>query len=222
MKPFMHKLCSYFNFLSSVDNYFSIKKGITKEESEYVFKFKELMNKLERYAYPCIMSGRDYPVSKFTAEELEKICEDINNVWYCLDDKWNYIIDYLICCQKVSSFDTMCIEYLNEIFPHKYEKQEISLDLICAVSGKFYTEEYLPIKNIPYEYETWCNLEKTFQKISFYTIVSCLVTLVFVLMLRSLIPFVVINVLAMLSIIALVFSLYEFVRLERLARKLFR
>lgn len=80
MRPFMHRLSNYFKFLSSATTYFSITKGTKKDEAEYVFKFNDLMDKLGHYAYPCIMSGQDYPASKFTAKQLENICNDINIV----------------------------------------------------------------------------------------------------------------------------------------------
>ena len=88
MQPFMHRLSNYFKFLSSATTYFSITKGTKKDEAEYVFKFNDLMDKLGHYAYPCIMSGQDYPASKFTAKQLENICNDINNVWYY----WQYCV----------------------------------------------------------------------------------------------------------------------------------
>lgn len=91
MQPFMHRLSNYFKFLSSAKVYFSIKKGTKKDEAEYVFAFKDLMDKLSHLAHPCIMSGQDYPTSKFTAKQLENICEEINNVWYYWDRKHNYI-----------------------------------------------------------------------------------------------------------------------------------
>lgn len=45
MQPFMHRLSNYFKFLSSATTYFSITKGIKKDEAEYVFKFNDLMDK---------------------------------------------------------------------------------------------------------------------------------------------------------------------------------
>lgn len=87
MQPFMHRLSNYFKFLSSAKAHFSINKGTKKDDAEYVFLFNDLMDRLGRFAYPCIMSGQDYPVSKFSAKQLQEICEDINNVWYYWDRK---------------------------------------------------------------------------------------------------------------------------------------
>ena len=135
----MHRLSNYFKFLSSATTYFSITKGTKKDEAEYVFKFNDLMDKLGHYAYPCIMSGQDYPTSKFTAKQLENICNDINNVWYYWDRKQNYMIDYCSYdTRKAEQFCTLGREYLKEVFPQKYNEQAFSLNLISDVSGTFF------------------------------------------------------------------------------------
>lgn len=223
MQPFMHRLSNYFKFLSSATTYFSITKGTKKDEAEYVFKFNDLMDKLGHYAYPCIMSGQDYPTSKFTAKQLENICNDINNVWYYWDRKHNYMIDYCSYdTRKAEQFCTLGKECLKEVFPLKYNEQAFSLNLISDVSGTFFTEIYQPIQHVPYEYEYWCKQEKIFQATTFCTIGLCLVTLTIILLLRYFIPLCVINLLTLLSIISLVYSLYKFAKLENLSRKLFR
>lgn len=223
MQPFMHRLSNYFKFLSSAKVYFSIKKGTKKDEAEYVFAFKDLMDKLSHLAHPCIMSGQDYPVSKFSAIQLDGICDDINNVWYYSDRKHNYIIDYCSYdTRKAEQFCTLGKECLKEVFPLKYNEQAFSLNLISDVSGTFFTEIYQPIQHVPYEYEYWCRQEKIFQATTFCTIGLCLVTLTIILLLRYFIPLCVINLLTLLSIISLVYSLYKFAKLENLSRKLFR
>lgn len=73
MQPFMHRLSNYFKFLSSAKVYFSINRGTKKEDAEYVFLFNDLMDKLGHFAYPCVVSGQDYPVSKFSAKQLQGI-----------------------------------------------------------------------------------------------------------------------------------------------------
>lgn len=223
MQPFMHRLSNYFKFLSSAKVYFSINRGTKKEDAEYVFLFNNLMDKLGHFAYPCILSGQDYPVSKFTAKQLKNICEEINNVWYYWDRKRNYMIDYCSYdTEKAEQFGTLGRECLDVVFPQKYNKQELSLNLISDVSGTFFTDIYQPIQHVPYEYEYWCKQEKIFQATTFCTIGLCLVTLTIILLLRYFIPLCVINLLTLLSIISLVYSLYKFAKLENLSRKLFR
>ena len=223
MQPFMHRLSNYFKFLSSAKVYFSINRGTKKEDAEYVFLFNDLMDKLGHFAYPCIVSGQDYPASKFTAKQLENICNDINNVWYYWDRKQNYMIDYCSYdTRKAEQFCTLGRECLKEVFPLKYNKQEFSLSLISDVSGTFFAEIYQPIQHVPYEYEYWCKQEKYFQKTTYSIIGLCLFTLLIILLLRYFVPLWVMNILTVLCVITLVYSLYKFTKLEKLARELFR
>ncbi len=223
MQPFMHRLSNYFKFLSSAKSYFSIKKNTKKDEAEYVLKFNALMDDLGHYAHPCIMSGQDYPASNFSAIQLQRLCEDINNVWYYWDNKRNYMIEYCSYdSERAERFGKFTREYLNEVFLHKYDEQKMSLDLISDVSGTFFTEVYEPIQNVPFEYEYWCKQERIFQTTTFCTIGLCLVTLIVILLLRYFVPLCIINLLTVFSIISLVYSLYKFAILEHLSRKLFR
>lgn len=223
MQPFMHRLSNYFKFLSSAKVYFSIKKGTKKDEAEYVFAFKDLMDKLSHLAHPCIMSGQDYPVSKFSAIQLDGICDDINNVWYYWDRKRNYMLKYCTYdSYEAELFGKLDREYLNEVFPHKYDETKFSLNLISDVSGTFYTEIYQPIQNVPSEYEYWCKEEEKFKKLTLSTIGLCLITLIVILLLRYFVPLYAMNFLTLLNIGLLVSCLYKFSKLESLSRKLFR
>lgn len=223
MQPFMHRLSNYFKFLSSAKVYFSIKKGTKKDEAEYVFAFKDLMDKLSHLAHPCIMSGQDYPVSKFSAIQLDGICDDINNVWYYWDDKRNYMQDY--CTYNTGKADLhgkIAREYLSEVFPHKYDNMDFSISLLSDVSREFYAKVYEPIQNIPFEYEKWNKEELNFKRWTIFTISFCLFTLVIILLLRYFTPLCVMNILTLLNIALLASCLYKFSKLESLSRKLFR
>lgn len=223
MKPFMHRLSNYFKFLSSAKVYFSIKKGTKKDEAENVFAFKDLMDKLSHLAHPCIMSGQDYPVSKFSAIQLQKLCNDINNVWYYWDDKQNYMMNY--CSYDSGRADLngkIAREYLSEVFPHKYDDMDFSISLLSDVSGEFYTKVYEPIQNVPFEYEKWYKEEFDFKRWTISTIIFCLFTLVIILLFRYFTPLCIMNILTLLNIALLAGCLYKFSKLESLSRKLFR
>ena len=223
MQPFMHRLSNYFQFLSSAKIYFSINKGTKKDDAEYVFLFNDLMDRLGHFAYPCIMSGQDYPVSKFSAKQLQEICEDINNVWYYWDRKRNYMIEYCSYdSYKAELFGKLDREYLNEVFPHKYDETNFSLGLISDVSGTFYTNVYEPIQHVPFEYERWCKKEDEFKRLTFVTIGLCMGTLVVILLLRYITPLCIMNFLTLLNIALLASCLYKFSKLESLARIVFR
>lgn len=221
MQPFMHRLSNYFKFLSSAKVYFSIKSGTSKDKT--VYDFNNLMDKLGHMAFPCIMSGQDYPVSHFSACQIQDYSEDINKVWYYLDrNKSNIINDCLYDSNKAENFGQSGRAYLNEIFPHKYDGQVLSLDLIGDVSGTFYVEVYQPIANVPFEYKRWCKKEDEFKKLTFATIGLCVFTLVVILLLRYFTSLCILNILTLLNIVMLASCLYKFSKLELLARKLFR
>ena len=222
MNPFMHRLSNYFKFLSFAKSNFSIKRGIKKDEAEYAFKFNDLMERLGHYASPCIMSGQDYPTSKFTAIQLENVCIDINNIWYYWNEKRNYMINYCTYdSENAELFGKLTREFLNEVFPHKYDEQRLSLSLISDVSGTFYTDVYEPIQHVPAEYEYWCKQERIFQTVIFCTNGLCLLVLLVILLLRYFIPLCVMNIFTILCILSLAYSLYKFAKIENLARTLF-
>lgn len=223
MKPFMHRLSNYFKFLFSAKVYFSIKRGTKKDEAEYVFEFNDLMDRLGHFAHPCIMSGQDYPVSKFTAKQLDDICNEINNVWFYWDDKQNYMRDYCTYnTGKAELHGKMAREYLKEVFPHKYDEKVFSLDLISDVSGDFFTKIYEPIQNVPSEYEYWYKEEEKFKKLTLVTIGLSLVTLIVILLFRYFVSLCVMNIFTLSNIALLASCLYKFSKLESLSRKLFR
>lgn len=154
---------------------------------------------------------------------MQSLCEDINNVWYYWDNKCGCMVDYCYYDErKANLYCQLGREYLNEVFPHKYEKEKLSLDLISNVSGTFYTNVYEPIQNVPYEYEHWCKQEKSFQKCTFFTIGLSLITLFVILMLRDLVPLCVMNALTISNMVLLALSLYMFSMLMKLARGIFR
>ena len=78
MFPFMHKLSSYFRFMSWCSGHIMYPKP----EEGYEKEFKALVKEVSGYGGRAITSGGDYGVDYFTAEELYKITFDINNIWY--------------------------------------------------------------------------------------------------------------------------------------------
>ena len=81
MLPFMHKLSSYFRFLS----WCSHRIKYPKQMSEYETEFKDLVTEIARYGGRAITSGGDYGVDYFAADKLNDICLSINNIWYYHD-----------------------------------------------------------------------------------------------------------------------------------------
>ena len=113
IKPFVRKLSNYLKFISSIKTYYSIDQG---DKEEYVYKFKSLLDYTGHLAYPYIMSGQDYPWSKFKVKELDRLHEDISRIWYYWDEKHNYMKGHYVCeTEKAEQFVTFRHEYLKEV-----------------------------------------------------------------------------------------------------------
>ena len=220
MTPFMHRLSNFFKFISSAKTYYVINRG---DKEEYVQVYKSLLNEMGKYAHPCIMSGQDYPCSKFSAQELEKLCDDINRIWYYWDDKHNYMQGhYIYETDNAERFATLGHEYLNEVFPNDFNNREFTMQLISEVSGKFYTDVWQPIQTLPFEYEYWQKEDQKFRMISLFTICTSLMTLLIILLMRFLIPMWIPTLLTVICMVSLAYTLYEMIKLDDLSRKLFR
>ena len=104
------------------------------------------------------MTGKDNPY--LSAKELDSICNDINDIWYCFDrncgmySHLRFSNDHLI-----EDVRNSLVEYDRSLL-----NEPIDLHLFPKVSGDFFVKEWQPIDNIPYNYEYFnqkcrnCNL----------------------------------------------------------------
>jgi len=220
MTPFMHRLSNFFKFISSAKTYYVINRG---DKEEYVHVFKSLLKEMGEFAYPCIMSGQDYPCSKFSAQELERLCDDINRIWYYWDDKHNYMQGhYIYEADKAERFATLGHEYLKEVFPKEFDGKKFSMVLISDVSGKFYTDVWQPIQHVPFQYEYWQKKDHKFKELSIFTIFTSLISLAFILLLRYLLPMWIPTLLVIICMTSLGYTLFEMIKLDDLSKKIFR
>lgn len=136
MRPFMHKLSSYFRFVSWCKVKIRVKideqKGGEKE-------FMQILKKLAHYGRSAIISGGDYRVNSFTADQLYDISTNkINHLWY--------LTQHTHSCNLIwdSEFDSS-EEYIKkelEEINHKYKNLPLSLDSFIKVSSEFHTNIY--------------------------------------------------------------------------------
>lgn len=146
MRPFMHKLSSYFRFLCWCSHHITYPSKLNAYEQE----FKRLVEEIGRYGGRAITSGGDYPIEHFTAAELEEICSKINNIWY-YHDKMNP------CNLQWSNYDyskDYISKELKDFFPH-YLSISKDVNLVSNVSGDFYTDIYQPIEYETYKHEVY-------------------------------------------------------------------
>ena len=117
MTPFFHSFSNYVKFISSFRACFTFRVA---ENSDYIKKLKDNIEKVGRLGGQSIVSGQDFPADYFTAEELDSICNTINNIWYYIDRYQNSIYKQL-------DFDSRHAEMFSQ-----YTK-----DYLEAISSKY-------------------------------------------------------------------------------------
>ena len=218
MKPFYHKLSNYFKFVGTFRTYMQIKN----KKGEYVETFTGLVDKMKHLAHDCIMTGQDYPISHFTAEKLDNLCDDINNIWYYLDRRSNSLLKSISYdSDRANLFNDLGEEYLYEV-THKYKGKVWDMSLLMSVSSEFFCNIWQPIQNVPFEYELWNNKTKSFQNLTIGCISIALGTLVLILLFRYFIPVGIFTLLTVAAIALLSYTVYKMIKLHELSSKLFR
>lgn len=194
MCPFMHKLSSYFRYISWCQSHIIYSNPSTSNE------IKLLIGGIARYGGMSITSGGDYGINYFTASNLKEIALDINNIWY-----WH---DNMNPCKMTWDSSMPDGEFiskeLQEINP-VYLQHEQNIDLIAKVSGDFYIYVYQPIEVNTYNHEAYQEHYKL-QTI----IVSCFVCFVLLVlgsMLFGLENEMILRISTIIAILMLVFSL---------------
>ena len=164
MYPFMHKLSSYFRYISWCQSQIIYSNPPTSYEE----KIKLLIGGIAKYGGMAITFGGDYGINYFTASKLNEIALDINNIWYW-HDKMN---PCTMTWDDNMHFVELIAKELKEINPI-YLQCEQDIDLIARVSGEFYVDVYQPIEVTTYNHEAYQEHYKLQTKI-----VSCFVCFV--------------------------------------------
>lgn len=139
MRPFMHKLSAYFRFLSWCSSHIKYPSQLNECEQE----FKKLVKEIGVYGGRAIVSGGDYGIDYFSANELYEICtKKINNIWYYHDKMKPCKLSW----KEWDEREDFIFKELKEIFPHYLSKAR-DVNLVSNVSGDFYTDVYQPIEN---------------------------------------------------------------------------
>jgi hypothetical protein len=219
MNPFFRSFTNYVKFISSFKTCFTFK---ISKDSDYIKRLKDNVETIAGLGGKAIMSGQDYPADYFTAKELDSICKTINDIWYCIDTKQNYIDKHLnFDSRHAEIFSEHAKGYLGAISP-KYKGMPLTKDMLAKVSGDFFTEIYQPIQHIPSHYEFWQRKEKEFKMLALVTVGFTLMTMILVLLLSCYIPIWVYNALCVACCILLMFELYKLVKLENLSKTIMR
>ena len=147
MSPFMHKLSSYFRFISWCSSYIIYQKPLNGYEED----FKKLVDKMARYGGRATVSGGDYGVEYFTADELYHIASDINNIWYYHDKMHPCRLTWDARMRGTEDFITKELKEINPV----YLQANRDVDLVAKVSGEFYTDLYQYIEYDTFRHEAY-------------------------------------------------------------------
>jgi hypothetical protein len=219
MNPFFRNFSSYVKFISSFKTCFTFK--VTKD-SEYIESLKDNVEVIGRLGGQSIVSGQDFPADHFTAKELDSICKTINNIWYLIDGKQDYIDKHVdFDSRHAQMFSENTKDYLEAISP-KYKGMQLTKDMLAKVSGDFFAEIYQPIQHILPHYEFWQKKEKEFKMLTLATIVFTLLTMLLILLLSCYIPMCVYKVMCVMCCGLLIYGLYKLIKIENLSKTIMR
>lgn len=215
MSPFLHRLTCIIQWISTCN--FAMEPPLNP--NKVLEKYKEKMNCFRKLNFATIMDGRDIPLDYLSAKELDKVCCAINNIWDY--GQRNYELLKGIFFNDVV-YDDTAKEKLLEVFQDiTLSQKPLTIEHLNEVTGKFYSDMYLPLKQIPNNYEIWSKKSTCFKKIAIGNIVYCLCALV-LLTLWPTIPLCCMNLIAILSIILFCETLYYLIQIDKLSRKMFR
>lgn len=147
MSPFMHKLSSYFRFMSWSSSYIIYQKPLNGYEED----FKKLVDKMARYGGRATVSGGDYGVEYFTADELYQIASEINNIWYYHDKMHPCRLTWDVRMRGTEDFIAKELKDINPVFLHANR----DVNLVAKVSGEFYTDLYQYIEYDTFRHEAY-------------------------------------------------------------------
>lgn len=142
MNPFYHKLSKltvFVGYLRSSMRFPDLECAqILKKDMEYISKAGMVPSS----------SGRDIPFMK--SEQLEKLCNTINNIWYNLDRSSEFRNNIVI----ETGFVNIAKNALCEVFP-EYKDKEMSIDVLQDATGNFYEKYWQPVEHCTPNYEFW-------------------------------------------------------------------
>jgi hypothetical protein len=169
MRPFYAMLTNVVKFISKC---FHSIDTVDSDSREFIFNLEKSCKGIRKYAYQIITSGKTIPY--LDIDELESLCNEINNVWYVFDRNYALYSRFL-------NFNTFQINGIRKAlidYDLKYSHRDITIDILPEVAGNFYVEKWQPIDSLPYYYENFTNKCQFTKKILITTLaieLACLV-----------------------------------------------
>ncbi len=194
----MHKLSSFFRYVSWASHPIIYPKHLSEKEKS----FRGLVEGMAKHGHKLIMSGGDYGVDEFMAQELNDIALDINNIWY-----WH---DKMRPCQLKwdSNFnhDSDLVRRELQAINPAYLSDNQGVSLLAKISGDFYVYHYQYVEYETYRYEVY---KEHYNRLTAWV----LAFFVFVLILLSLmlfvqLPVIVLQIATVFVVLMLTMSLF--------------
>lgn len=209
MNPFFHSFTNYVKFVSSFGSCYSWEKCTTP----YMRTMKQYVRDISRYGGNAIISGQDFSIYSFSAEELDSICEEINNIWYCQDkSREDFYNNVGFDENHANNFGEYSLEYLRGISP-KYKNERLTKPLLPKVSSDFYVDLYQPIQNVLHQYELCM---KKVEEFKYFALLTISVNILFMLVLLIFYQYLSIYFAYLLCVICSVLLMYELLKLIRI------
>jgi len=214
MKPFYNKLTNYLKFVNwskSIIQY-------SDRNATYISDLILIIDEISRIAGNSIISGNDIPVMK--AKEINKLCNDINQIWYLYDKGW-FVTEHISINKDNSfQFSEKQIKEALAAYSVKYNKSTVDINLLPMVSGDFYVEEWQPVQNITYQYEWWQKKCKFSHYFLLGSIGFLMLSLITILLFSDMIGCQIVNIMTIFSCSIFGYNIYELVRIKDISNKL--
>ena len=209
IKPFMHKLTHYAQMLAWMKNAIVYKD----KTQEHCMALRNTIEAICRESKVDAMDGRNLSISMFSAHSLNNLCELVNNVWYYLTEKKQYVRPYIeLDPYSLNITRDYIVKSIKEISPN-CNSQPISFDLLAEVSADFYCDVYYPIESVFYLYEYLTKKIKRFNWIVATNVLLSIVALILSCFV-CICPIVIFVITVILSAFFL-FCLYQFIHIYK-------
>ena len=161
-------------------------------------------------------SGCDIPYMK--ANDLSRLCETINDIWYQLENSSDLRRDIVIHdCYGLKIAENA----IRDVYP-KFEGRTVDIDLLHDSSGSFYIDYWQPVEHCSLNYEYWekkAQLSRVFIYCAIgVALLSIIITMLWAECISSIVP----CALAVLSSILFVVCIGMMAYLLSLSNRLFR
>ena len=210
MRPFYHKLTLYAKFVQQC--LFALCTIDKEDEAgkEYKRVINETCVDLKIIANRAVVRGKDAAYLK--AAYLDSVCNNINHIWYMFDrnyDMYNHLrFDNARLIEEVR--DSL-LDY-----DRSFEDKNIDVHLLPLVSGDFYVKEWLPIDNVPFQFEQFVEKcrEINLWLYASFTVEAISLLLVFASESFDGMSLVAVDAAVFVSVVMFIISLFKFLKIK--------